>query len=169
MGGVSEGDLDKAFADQIEQSDKFRAWVLNQTKFRNYASTAVLLSEEQGKNRPIWWKHWWCRVPELNEERETDIFLVFEASTADRTRFALLIENKKGIGQFLEGQAEGYEPKARFMMNKSKYLSFTDFETMLIAPTLFRKNNEDQCKTFHRYISYEDIAQFIPKFEEGLI
>ena len=159
-----EGELDLAFASEIERSEEFRSWVLKQTKFNNDATTAKLLHEEQGKDRLVWWKHWWCRVPELGEERETDIFLVFEIPDTNKTRFALHIENKKGNGRFLEGQPEGYEPRARFMMNEEKYLSYSDFETILIAPLSFKDKNEDQCEIFDTYISYEDIARFIPYF-----
>ena len=163
--GKKEGELDLAFASKMEESAEFRSWVLEHTKFRDFSSSVRLLHEEQGKDRPIWWKHWWCPIPELGEERETDIFLVFEVEESGK-RFALLIENKKANGKFLEGQAEGYEPKARFMMNKEKYLSYSEFETVLIAPSAFRDNNKEKCDLFGTYISYEEIANFIPDFQD---
>jgi len=161
----TEGELDLAFANTIQTSREFRSWVLNQTKFRDLSSDVILLHEEQGKNRPVWWQYWWCQVPELDEQRETDIFLVFECKTSGE-RFSLHIENKKGSGKFLDGQPEGYEPRARFMLNTEKYLSYSDFETVLIAPSVFRENNRDKCDLFGVYISYEAIAAFIPEFRD---
>lgn len=160
-----EGELDLAFANKIQTSNDFRSWVLNQTKFRNLSLEAILLHEEQGKNRPVWWRHWWCHIPEINEQRETDIFLVFECRTSGK-RFSLHIENKTGNGKFSEGQPEGYEPRARFMMNNAKYLSYSDYETVLIAPSAFREVNKDKCDLFGAYISYEDIADFIHEFRD---
>ena len=163
--GKKEGELDLAFASKMEESPEFRSWILHHTKFRDFSSRARLLHEEQGSDRPIWWKHWWCRIPELGEERETDIFLVFEIEDSGK-RFALHIENKKGNGKFLEGQPEGYEPRARFMMNDEKYLSYSEFETVLIAPLVFREKNEEKCNLFGAYIPYEEIAAFIPDFHD---
>ena len=163
--GKKEGELDLAFASKMEESGEFRSWVLERTKFRDFSSSATLLHEEQGKDRPVWWKHWWCRIPELGEERETDIFLVFEIADSGK-RFALHIENKKGNGKFLEGQPEGYEPRARYMMNEEKYLSYSEFETVLIAPSTFRGKYKDKCDLFDIFISYEEIATLIPEFQE---
>lgn len=161
----NESDLDLAFASKIEEFPEFRSWVLRRTKFRGYSSCIRLLHEEQGLNRAAWWKHWWCKIPELGEERETDIFLVFEIIDSTK-RFALHVENKKGNGIFSKGQAEGYAPKARCMMNKEKYLSYSDFETVLISPSTFRENNRGKCDLFDVFISYEDIAKFIPDFRD---
>jgi hypothetical protein len=104
-------------------------------------------------------------VPDLGEERETDIFLVFEIPETQK-RFALLVENKKGNGRFLNGQPEGYAPKGRFMMNQDKYLSFSDFETVLIAPRSFKKANSEQVDIFDSFIAHEDIAELVPEFRE---
>jgi hypothetical protein len=75
----------------------------------------------------------------------------------------LLIENKKKA-RFLSGQAEGYGPKGRFMSNKSKYLNFSDFSTVLLAPMQFRAANRKQADIFDTYIAYEKIAEFVPEF-----
>lgn len=162
---LSEGQLDQALADKVQNSSEFRLWLLGRTKFRDRAIDAVLLDEEQGRNRPVWWKHWWCRVPDLNEERETDVFLVFEDGQSN-DRFALHIENKKGNGKFLDGQPEGYAARANFMMNQEKYLSYSDWETILIAPQSFYEANELKCDHFDVFICYEDISDFVTEFSE---
>lgn len=158
-----ESDLDLAFATAVEQSPRFRTWLLERTKFRHLASSARLLSEEQGRNRPVWWKHWWCFVPETGEERETDVFLVFEDGPAG-DRFALHVENKLANGKFLAGQAEGYEPRARFMANQERFLSYQDFATILIAPTDFRNANLSLASFFDAFIAYEELAEWISDF-----
>lgn len=161
----SEDALCRLFANQIRDSQEFRAWVLAKTKFRGRA--ARLLHDEQIQNRPTvkaenWWRHWWRKIPELSQERETDIFLVFE-DNADSSRFALHIENKQDA-KFAPGQAEDYESRARWMMGMPRYLNYADFQTMLIAPNAFRVQNPQKAGLFHCFISYEEIGRFIPEF-----
>ena len=164
---MNECDLDKAFADKVKQCAVFRSWILDHTRFGDVSQGVRLLDEEQGRSdRKVWWKHWWCYVPETKRQGETDILLVFEIE-ANGKRFALHIENKKENGVFEEGQPEGYEPRARFMMNKKKYLNYSSFETVLIAPRAFTESNEERCALFGAYIFYEEIAEFIPEFEPG--
>ena len=148
----------------MRDSQDFCSWVLSQTKFK--VRTARLLHGQQMRSRPKvepenWWRHWWRKIPELGQERETDIFLVFEDS-ADSSRFALHIENKQDV-KFAPGQAEDYEPRARWMMGMPRYLNYTDFQAVLIAPNSFRASNPEAC-LFDCFISYEDIGRFIPEF-----
>jgi hypothetical protein len=87
----SEDALCRLFANRMRDSQDFCGWVLGQTKFK--ARTARLLHEEQIWRRPNvkpenWWRHWWRKIPELSQERETDIFLAFEDG-ADGSRFGL--------------------------------------------------------------------------------
>jgi hypothetical protein len=126
-----------------------------------------LLADEQVAARPKvkpenWWRHWWCRLPELDRERETDIFLVFE-NCDDRSRFALHVENKQDA-KFSVDQAEDYEHRARWMMATPRYLNYTDFQTMLISPSSVAARWQRAAEHFHCCLSYEDIGQFIPEF-----
>jgi hypothetical protein len=163
---LSEDALCRAFAFKMAEAPEFVGWVLAKTKFAPLRDTSRLLWEEQARRWPHvlperWWRHWWCTVPELSHQRETDIFLVFEvAGTNDR--FALLIENKLK-SDFLPGQAEGYEPKGRFMAAKPEYLNFSEFQTVLIAPAIFRMANREKSDIFDCYISYEALSEFIPE------
>jgi hypothetical protein len=162
---ITEDQLCSAFAEATKLSSAFRSWLIGRTKFAAHAASAILLHEEQMALRPrkFWWRHWWCHVPELKRDRETDIFMVFQDPSGGR--FALHIENKLRQGRFAPGQAEGYRPRAIHMSNQSKYLSYTDFQTILICPETFQARYPDECRLFDAYISFEEIAAFVPAFE----
>ena len=89
--------------------------------------------------------------------------MVFEIAESKR-RFALHIENKKDKGSFAEGQAEAYRIRAQYMMNKEEYLSYEDFATILVCPESFRERYRIKCDLFDAFISYEEVANFIPNF-----
>jgi len=166
---LTEDALCGLFAETAAESRAFREWVLGHTKFRSHAHTARLMREEQIQKRPHvrperWWRHWWCTIPGLQEQRETDIFLVFQTDDTNR-RFALLVENKKRA-RFSPGQAAAYNAKARFMSGKAEYLHFTDFQTMVIAPAAFHEAHATECDKFDVYISYEAIGAYIPQFAQ---
>ncbi len=164
---TSEDDLCRAFAEAVRTSPKFRGAVLSRTKFAASATTARLLWEEQVRARPKvlpdrWWRHWWCKIPEVNRERETDIFLVFEDEvTAER--FALHVENKLEAS-FTDGQAADYEPRGRHMLNKPRYLSHGDFATMLVCPAAYAELRADQANVFGSVLSHEEIGAHVPEF-----
>src|SRR5258708_1300714 len=153
----SEDELCLAFAERAKEFPQFASWILTRTKFRKHADHVRLLHEEQMNIRPrtFWWRHWWCHIPELSKDRETDIFMVFEIEET-KQRFALHIENKKDNGHFAEGQAEAYRIRAQHMANKMEYLSYEDFETILIAPAAFIGKYGAACNFFDTRISYEE-------------
>lgn len=160
-----EDDLCRAFAEALKEQPEFASWVLARTKFATHASNARLLHKEQMSIRPRkhWWRHWWCHVPELAKDRETDIFTVFELPGG--ARIALHIENKRDVSRFTDGQAQAYAPRARHMLGKADYLNYGDFETMLIAAVAFRNRFPSDCSLFDVFISYEEIAGFVPLFK----
>jgi hypothetical protein len=166
----TEDQLCHAFAEQVKESPDFARWVLKYTKFAKLGSNIRLLHEEQMNIRPrkAWWRHWWCRIPELKKDRETDIFMVFEIAGSKR-RFALHIENKKGNGSFAEGQAEAYRVRALHMMQKREYLNYEDFATVLLCPESFKERYPTKCDLFDACISYEAIAHFVPDFGRVLL
>ena len=159
--------LNLAFADKLVQSKDFSTWLVSRTKFAAFANQMRLLHEEQAAARTakFWWRHWWCNVPELNAESETDILAVFEVPSS-KVRFALHIENKLGTSAFLKNQAESYPFRARHMLEntKSARLKCTDFDTVIIAPHSFRHAYREKCDLFGCYISHEEIATFVPQF-----
>jgi hypothetical protein len=166
----TERDLDVAFASKMAEAPEFVACILSHTKFYEYASRVRVLHSEQARARPhvetrLWWKQWWCEVPEFGERSASTMFIVFERTDTKR-RFALHVENKTATGRLTSTQAESYEVRARCMMNDKAYLNHTDFTTVLIAPRMFGRNNWAKCASFDCYIPYDKIAKFIPAFED---
>ena len=164
--GFSEDELCSAFADAVRNSGEFRGWVLDRTKFGGYAHSARLLHEEQISLRPRkhWWRHWWSYVPEINRERETDIFMVFE--TPSSGRFALHFEVKLGLSRFQPGQAAGYSPAARHMANKPEFLSYSDHQTVLICPREFRERYPDDASLFDVSLTFDELSPRLSHFAE---
>lgn len=165
-----EDQLNLAFAEMIAESAEFRRWVIEKTKFAGAGTSSKLLREEQAAARSAkyWWRHWWCFVPEVGAESETDIFLAFEESNSKK-RFALHFENKIENSTFQPNQAESYDCRARHMLTntKSATLRCTEFDTILIAPASFHAAYEGQCAHFGCFIAHEEIARFIPQFGRG--
>lgn len=161
---LSEDKLCELFADKLVSSSTFAFWILNQTKFSAHAANSRILHEEQAAIRPRkhWWRHWWCALPNSAIQSETDIFVVFER--ADRSRFALHMENKKLGRKFEPRQEELYLLRAQHMMNKPECLGYSDFQTVLIAPEIYRQREPTRCAGFGCFISYEAIAAFISEF-----
>jgi len=89
--------------------------------------------------------------------------MVFEVIST-RERFALHFENKRDHYKFNPGQAAAYAPRARHMLNRSEYLSHSDFQTVLLAPTSFRTRYAKESELFDVFISYEEVGQFLPSF-----
>jgi hypothetical protein len=162
---LTEDALCEIFADGIRDAPEFRQWFLSKTKFAQHANGCRLLHEEQMAIRPRsrWWRHWWCAVPELSKDRETDVFMVFVVTGTDK-RFALHVENKRDNYKFNPGQAAAYAPRARHMLNRPDYLSHSDFQTVLLAPVAFRNRYAAEADLFDIFISYEEVARFIPQF-----
>lgn len=164
--GFSEDELCLAFAECVKESDTFRQWMLRRTKFGGYAKVARLLSDDQLSIRPrkYWWRHWWSFVPELNRERETDVFMVFEIANAER--FALHVEVKLGTSRFEQDQASGYGPAARHMANKPEYLSYSDYQTILICTESFRESYPGDAALFDLAFTFDELASHISHFRE---
>ena len=162
---LSEDQLCEIFADAVRDDPAIRFWLLSKTKISQSELDCRLLHEEQMSIRPRrrWWRHWWCTVPELSEQRETDIFMVFEV-TLSRARFALHFENKRDNYKFNPGQAAAYAPRSRHMLNRPEYLSHSDFQTVLLAPMSFHKRHTAEATLFDVFISYEEVARFLPAF-----
>ncbi|SKA28512.1 hypothetical protein [Novilysobacter spongiicola] len=168
---IKESELDRAFADAVATSADFRQWVLAQTPFRESARTAILLRNEQIHARPKvapanWWRHWWCALDDSTES-ETDIFLVFELGQTQK-RCALHIENKPPHGKFTPSQYLNYRRRAEFMASESKYLNYSEFVTVILAPEQFLKRYASQVCSFDLSLSYEAVSGFVPLFAESL-
>ena len=149
---MDEKALNKAFVEEAQRSSQFVVWLLSRTKFRNTPSRLVLA---RGDNP-------WYRSKKTGKDSETDILLVFE--TPD-TRFALHLENKTpAMRGFRPNQPQDYQERATDWLNTPKWGSYRDFEIGIIAPLVFRAANKAECDVFHRFLSYEEIAAWIPEF-----
>ena len=150
---VTEKLLDKAFEAKIKDSQEFRSWLLGKTKFSGRQAKLILSRSDNP----------WYRCKETGKDSETDILLVFE-DFATRDRFALHFENKRSNGKFGERQPELYHKRANDWLHMPKWGSYRDFEVIIIAPIFFYRNNSERSAIFHRFISHEAIAEFVPEF-----
>lgn len=165
---IHEGQLDQAFAEALEQSVAMQRWLLENGRFVHLSHKAKLLVDEQAAARKPcvthWSRFWWCSLPD-GSQSETDLFFVFES---DHCRFAFHIENKPPSGKLSFTQASGYRRRAIFKANTPGWLSYVDFETILLAPLAFIEANRESANQFDRTISYESVALFVPLFAEAL-
>lgn len=150
--------------DSTERAPDFVQWFLSKTKF-------------SGRNAKYFWSrsdHPWGTIaythtnPDTGlsetsrKESETDILVVFHAE--DGEAIAIHIENKIGTGKFTALQPELYAPRAEQWKGNPKYQSYTDYQTVLVAPIQFRERNQSQAAIFDCFIAHEEIADFIPLF-----
>jgi hypothetical protein len=153
MARFTEKQLDAFFHAKFMQSAAFAEWFLSQTKFCNRSSKLVLLRSD----------HPWYQSKKTGAQSETEILIVLEdISTAEK--FAIHIENKLANGKFGAKQPELYHERANDWRHMAKFGNYDDYEAILIAPHTFFERHPEQTKLFHRYVSHEDIARFIPEF-----
>ncbi len=86
----------------------------------------------------------------------------------DNNKVALHIENKLTNGKYTQYQPEFYSKRAEAWKNNTKFGDYSDFETVLVAPLAFYKNNFEASQHFDKYVSYEEIAILLPEFSEYL-
>lgn len=168
---ISEVALDRAFADKLAADADFRVWILERTKFKQYARFAVLLQNEQIAAKPRklpenWWRNWWCTL-EDGSQSETDIFATFQLADT-LIRFALHIEDKPPHGQFTPNQYLNYKRRADFMARKKEYMDYVDSTTILLAPAAFISGHARETSHFDCLLPYEVLALKIPLFAESL-
>ena len=163
----TEKQLDKALENAFRRSQQFCDWFLSNTKFAAQPA------------RYFWSRsdHPWGRIPVpvtdsdsggtglTISESETDVLVVFEANSG--SRFALHIENKLANGHFTSNQSELYVHRAKHWLGDAKYQSYTDFETVLVAPKVFFERNRDDAQKFDRFVSHEEIAKHVPLFSQS--
>lgn len=148
---MDELSLDRCFWRGISTSADFQHWLIGQTKFADL--DLELVTEEN-------WHQRWFRDPETKKDSETDIFLIFRnRSTSER--YALHIENKPAHRKWEPNQAENYRRRATCKMGDWNYV---DFQTLLLAPSVFVERHTAETALFDLVISYEDVGKFIPEF-----
>ena len=144
---------EKAFAEKVRTSPEFAKWLLSKTKFKGVDAVPILVRSDNP----------WYQSRRTGRQSETDILVVFERR--DRSdRFALHIENKQAKETFRLDQPELYHERAADWKNTPKWGNYQDFEVMLIAPQEFYEQHKERSAIFHRYLSHEEIATFVPEF-----
>lgn len=77
-------------------------------------------------------------------------------------RFALHVENRLEA-PFTDGQAADYEPQARHMLNKPRYLSCGDFATMLLCLKAYAEKL-DHTMFFDAVLHHQEAGIYVPEF-----
>jgi hypothetical protein len=144
---------ERALCDKLKSSESFRNWFLSKTAF---AGEAVKVLQARSDNP-------WYQSPTTGIQGETDVFVVFEYVNRPE-RFALHIENKLLTDRFRPKQPELYLVRAEDWRRTPKWSNYDKFEIVLTAPRQFYERNKNDAVKFHRYISHEEIAPFIPEF-----
>ncbi len=161
---LNEKDLDKILEDGFKNSDSFSKWFLSKTRFSNLNAkykwsrsdnpwgrfTFELENEETGK------------IEQITRDSETDVLVVFETRTGNN--IALHIENKLANGTYTQYQPDFYQKRAEIWRNNKKYGNYSDFETVLVAPIEFYRNNFEASQHFDKFVSYEETGILLPEF-----
>jgi hypothetical protein len=163
---VSEKELDHAFEQAICGNEEFRQWFLSKTRLGNSYSRLVL----SRANHP------WCKVQVLlpnptsgalemiAREGETDVLLVFEGTGGKKAAFH--VENKRSSGSFTDYQPEVCAARAAHWVGNQDYGGYDEWETVLLAPRSFYERNLANARKYQTFIPYEDVAAFLPPFQQ---
>ncbi|QYK13192.1 hypothetical protein K0I63_01325 [Shewanella rhizosphaerae] len=166
---LTEKQIDPLIEEAFNESDAFVEWFLSKTKFRGIDAKCVWSRSD----------HPWGRftfeisdpntgaTEQITRDSETDVLVVLEGTTGKR--FAFHIENKLAGGHFTLHQPDMYKMRANSWLNDDKFGDYDDFETVLISPLAFYKNNIEAAKPFDRYISYEEASIFLPELSENCV
>ncbi len=183
--GKIENQYATAFADALTNDASFRAWVLRQTKFKDFADEARPLDREmqakRSKTKGPYWSSWnrgntrcnicsySCSVGSVEEidpgcDKETDIFVIFE--TGKGLRVSLHAEVKQPRDRFSEGQAAGYPVRAKCWATAGKtpkhVLPHTDATTILLFSETNRAKFARDIPHFDLNITFEAIEANFP-------
>ena len=164
---TTEKELDHALAVELETNPKFMEWFISHTKFSGCGATF----HSCRTNHP-WGTHPFPSVDPVTGESittkrqsETDVLVV--VSDRSGQLLGIHIENKVGAGKFTDIQPEMYAHRAAHWIGNPRYGGYTDFETVLLAPELFRQRNAAQATLFGCFISHEAVGQHIPLFRQA--
>lgn len=165
-GKKTEKELDKALAKALEHDPKLVSWIVSKTKFAGRdVEFRSCRSDYIWGVHPFVFRNQETGVEEsTSRESETDVLLLL--NDGDRV-VALHIENKLGGGAFTQLQPEMYPQRAEHWKNDKKRGGYADFDTVLLAPLVFKERNAEQAALFGCFISHEDIAAYIPEFKQG--
>ena len=159
-----EKELDKALVEALENQPAFLSWVVDQTKFagRNLVFHSCRSNNPWGPHPFSYPNSETGEIELTRRESETDVLLLVK-DEQDRI-FGVHFENKRGSGAFTKLQPEMYAQRAAHWVGNSKYGSYADFDTVLVAPLEFEVRNREQASAFGCFISHQAIAEFVPAF-----
>lgn len=164
---ATEKELDRALAAELEANHKFLDWLVSQTKFAGRGAVFHSCRADHP-----WGTHPFPTIDPVTGENattkrqsETDVLLV--VSDRDGQLLGLHIENKIGPGKFTDLQPEMYAHRAAHWIGNPRYGGYADFETVLLAPEVFRERNAIQAALFGCFISHESAGQYIPLFRQA--
>ncbi len=163
----SEKELDRALATALERKPALVSWVLARTKFtgRNLVFHSCRCNHPWGAHPFTYPNRETGQNEETKRQSETDVLLLLK-DEQDRI-FGVHFENKLGSGAFTKLQPEMYQQRAAHWVGNPKYGNYADFDTVLLAPLAFEARNREQAAAFGRFISHEEIAQFVPEFGDA--
>jgi hypothetical protein len=151
--------LDAIFASRLVESHEFRSWFLSRTKFARLWPLATLLHEEQkeARGQGPWWRNWRSEGAPASK-----MLFVFKVEHT-RLRFALHVESLTRHDELVVCEGGTYRTIAQAMMNQEAFLSYMDFETVLLAPQAIIVGDA-RTLNFDRRIPFETVAGFVPEF-----
>jgi len=163
----NEKELDIALATELASNPAFLNWLVAYTKFADSPVTFHSCRSDW-----IWGKHPFPTTDPISgitttslRESETDVLLLVKDGKG--RNLAIHIENKIGISRFTKQQPEMYPHRAAHWINDPGHGSYSDFDTVLLAPAAFQQRNAAQSAIFGCFVSHEAVANFIPLFGEA--
>ena len=163
----SEKDLDHALATELEINHRFLEWFISRTKFAGHR-----VAFHSVRSNYVWGSHPFPvqnpatgEITDSTRESETDVLLLVKDHAG--TTLAIHIENKVGAGRFTKLQPEMYEHRAAHWIGDAGRGGYSDFDTVLLAPEMFRQRNAEQAAIFGSFVSHESVADYIPLYGEA--
>ncbi len=156
----------------LEQSDDFRSFVLNKTKFCDDSHDAQLLKQEQlkkrSKNTSFWSRHPYCERTSCPYAScgETDLLAVFELSS--QKRFAIHFEIKQPTDKGHETQPERYSGRMQcwsdFNTRPQSILPHGDAASIVVCGTSFAEKAPEWVGIFDTLITTEELATHLDPY-----
>ncbi len=163
---VLEKELDLAFEKAISGNEEFRRWFLSRTQLGSAYPDLVWSRADHpwGKVKVLLPNLASGALEMIEREGETDVLLVFKGAGGKRAAFH--VENKRSSGSFTPHQPEVCAARADHWVGNPSYGGYQVWETVLLAPRSFYERNLADARKFQTFISYEDVAAFIPSFRQ---
>ena len=161
-----EKELDLAFEAAIACNLEFRQWFRGKTRlgseYPDFVSSRA--DHSWGKVEVLLPNPASGALEMIERDDETDLLLVFE--NASGTRAAFHIEHMRPSGSFTPHQPEVCAARAAHWAGNPACGGYHVWETVLLAPLSFYEGHLADARKFTTFISYEEVAAFIPAFQQ---